>query len=165
MKSTDKFLIGIVVGIVLLVVIAFAIALLRPEAAYRAEDSPEGVTHNYLLALQKEDMERAYGYLSPTLDGYPESVEAFAEDVESDSYRFRIDRDVTLMVESADVTGGRAVVDVRESRFRSGDLFEPSPRTIIFEIELRLEGGEWKIVESKYYFSRCWTDSDISWCD
>jgi hypothetical protein len=71
MKSTDKFLIGIVVGIVLLVVAAFVITLARPEPTYQVEGTPESVAHNYLLALQKEDYQRAYGYLSPTLKGYP----------------------------------------------------------------------------------------------
>lgn len=64
MKNTDKMLIAIVIGIVLLVVIALAITLTRPEPTYQAEDNPEGITHNYLLALQKKDYERAYVLLS-----------------------------------------------------------------------------------------------------
>jgi hypothetical protein len=133
MKSTDRFLIGIVVGIILLVVAAFVVTLTRPEPTYQAED----VAHNYLLALQEEDHQRAYGYLSPTLEGYPVSVERFAENVEDSRWRFRLDADTTLAVESVRVTGNRAVVDVRESRFH----------------------GEWKIVDSDYYFARCWKDS------
>ena len=160
MKSTDKFLIGIVVGIVLLVVVAFVVALTRPEPTYRAEDTPEGVAHNYLLALKKGDYQRAYGYLSPTLEGYPASADAFAEDVEDSSRRFRFDTDTTLAVESASVTGNRAVVDVRKSRFSGGDLFDSNQYTTIFEMKLQLEDGEWKIMDAAYYFLQCWEDSD-----
>ena len=36
---------------------------------------------------------------------------------------------------------------VRKSHFRSGDLFDSSQHTTVFEVELRLEGGEWKQVK------------------
>ncbi|TEU18573.1 MAG: hypothetical protein E3J21_05670 [Anaerolineales bacterium] len=159
MKSTDKFLIGIVVGIVLLVVAAFVVTLTRPEPTYQAEDTPEGVAHNYLLALQKKDYQRAYGYLSPTLKGYPVSAERFAENVEDRSWSFRLDTDTTLAIESARVTGNRAVVKVRESRFRGSDLFDSSQSTTVFDMELRLE-DEWKIADSDYYFVWCWKRDD-----
>jgi len=165
MKSTDKLLVGIVVGIVLLVVAAFAVTLARPDPAYLAEDTPAGVAHNYLLALQREELDRAYAYLSPTLDGYPDSVEAFAQGIEDYSWRFRTGVDITLAVESSKITGGRAVVDGREARFSGGDLFDSSQRTTIFEVELRLEDGEWKIVDADYYFSPCWTNSEGWGCD
>ena len=41
MKSTDKFLIGIVVAIVLLIIAALAVTLTQPEPTYLAEDTPE----------------------------------------------------------------------------------------------------------------------------
>lgn len=165
MKSTDRFLVGIVVGIVLLVVAAFAVMLARPDPTYRAEDTPAGVAHNYLLALQKEEYERAHAYLSPTLDGYPDSVEALAEGIEDQSWRFRTDLDIALAVESSKITGSRAVVDVRESRFSGGGLFDSSQRTTTFEIELQLEDGEWRIVDADYYFSPCWVDTEGWGCD
>ena len=160
MKSTDKFLIGIVVGIVLLVVAAFVVTLTRPEPTYQAEDTPEGVAHNYLLALQKQDYQRAYGYLSPTLKGYPVSAERFAGNVEDSSWLFRLDTDTTLAVESARVTGNRAAAQVRESRFDGGGLFDSSQSTTIFEIKLQLENGQWKIVDADYYFAWCWRHSE-----
>ncbi len=156
MKSTDKFLIGIVAGIVLLIVVALVVTLTRPEPRYQVEDTPEGVAHNYLLALQKEEYERAYGYLSPTLKGYPASPDKFAEHVQDDSRRFRLDTDTTLSIKSTTVTGSRATVTVCESRFHGGDLFDSSQYTYVFEMELGLEDDGWKIVDSDYYFARCW---------
>ena len=92
-------------------------------------------------------------------------MEAFAKGIGDYSWRFRSDLDITLAVESAKVTGSRAVVDVREARFSGGDLFDSSQRTTIFEIELQLEDGEWKIVDADYYFSPCWADSEGWRCD
>jgi len=55
MKSSDRFLIVIIIGIVLLAGGAFALTLTRPEPTYRSEDTPEGVATNYLLALLKRE--------------------------------------------------------------------------------------------------------------
>ena len=79
MKSSDRFLMVIIIGIVLLAAGAFALTLSRHEPAYQSDDTPEGVAHNYLLALLKEDFSLAYGYLSLTLDSYPLDTLAFAE--------------------------------------------------------------------------------------
>ncbi|MDY7079053.1 MAG: hypothetical protein SXV54_19230 [Chloroflexota bacterium] len=159
MKSTDKFLVGIVIGIVLLVIVAFFVALTRPEPTYQAEDTPEGVAHNYLLALQKEDYARAHRYLSSTLDGYPASAEKFAEDVIDHSWSFRLDADITISVESARLTGNRAVVKVRESRFYGGSLLGDSQSITAFEMKLQLEDDTWKVIDADYYFVECWRNT------
>lgn len=62
MKSSGKLLIDIVAGIAVLVLVAFVITLGRSQPTYQAEDTLEGVAYNYLLAIQKQDFERAYGY-------------------------------------------------------------------------------------------------------
>lgn len=156
MKSTDKFLIGIVAAIVLLIIVALAVTLTRPEPTYQAEDTPEGVAHNYLMALNKEEYERAYGYLSPVLAGYPASAGKFVEHVHDYSWSFRLNMDTTLSVESTKVTGSQGIVRVRESSFRGGDLFDSGQSTRVFKVELRLEDDEWKIVDADYYFAWCW---------
>jgi hypothetical protein len=154
MKTTDRVLFSIVLGIVLLIAVALVVTLMRSEPTYQAENTPEGVAHNYLLALQKEENERAYGYLSPTLKDYPASVKEFIEDI--DNYSWRFDRDRNKSIKSAKITANRATVTVRESRFRGGDLFDSGQSTSVFKMELYLEDSEWKIVYSSYYFARCW---------
>jgi len=67
----DRFLTGILVGIVVLVVIALAVFFLRRGSqSYIPEDVPEGVVHNYVLAVLNDDYEKAYGYLAD-LDNKP----------------------------------------------------------------------------------------------
>ncbi|NTW11971.1 MAG: hypothetical protein HGA30_01525, partial [Anaerolineales bacterium] len=61
----DRFLTGILIGIGVLVVVALAVFFTRQDTqTYMAEDTPEGVVHNYVLAVLDKDYEKAYGYLA-----------------------------------------------------------------------------------------------------
>lgn len=61
----DRFLTGILIGIAVLVVVALAVFFLRRDTqTYISEDAPEGVVHNYVLAVLNDDYDRAYGYLA-----------------------------------------------------------------------------------------------------
>lgn len=156
MKSYDKFLVAIVVGAGLLIVAAFAIMLLRPKAEYHSEDSPEGIAHNYLLAVQKGDYERAYGYLAPSLSGIPGDLEEFIENIEDRSWSFRLDTDATLQVESVRTTGDLAVVTIRETRFYASGIFDNYQETDTFKMDLSPYDSAWRITDSERYFARCW---------
>lgn len=161
MKGPDKFIMGIVAAVALLVIIAFTVAFLRPRT-YQPDDTPEGVAHNYLFALGQGDYARAYSYLSPRLAGYPPSAEAFADTVWSNRWRFRLDdNSITLKVTSARrVTDERAFVSVDERRWHQDGLFRNSSSTHTFEMVLRQEEGQWKIIASNSYWAPCWEDRD-----
>lgn len=61
----DRFLVGILIFIALLVAISLALFFIRQQAPdYGSEDTPEGVVRNYILAIQKGDYPRAYRYLA-----------------------------------------------------------------------------------------------------
>lgn len=159
MKKPDMFLIGIVAGVVLLVVVAFSVALLRPKAAYQPEESPEGVAFNYLFALQQDDYERAYGYLSPSISGRPYSASAFMSDIDDHSYTFRglENNSTTLNIESVKVTGKTAIVQIKETRFYEGGLFDSNEYTNFFDVTLRQDtNGDWKIIDADHYWLDCW---------
>ena len=164
MRSTDKFLIGIVVGVIILIGVALAVALLRPEPTFQPEDTPEGVAHNYLLALQQKEYERAYGYLSRSLESYPASVDIFIDNIDDYSWQFRDlqDGSITLSVETTDVISERAEVTVRENHFHEGGLFDSSQYTQTFEMRLRFDTARnaWKITGSDSYWVRCWDDDE-----
>ncbi|MEK7310574.1 MAG: hypothetical protein AAB382_01270, partial [Chloroflexota bacterium] len=111
--------------------------------------------------LQQKDYARAYGYLSPTISGYPKSAEAFASDASDYNWNFG-DGSNTLRVESGSITGDLAVVSVRETVFYEGGLFNSSQYANTFEMTLRRDpkSGAWKIVESDSYWAWCWNNSD-----
>jgi hypothetical protein len=61
----DRFLIGILVGIGVLIVIALALFFTRQDSKqYIPNDTPEGVVNNYVLAIYNKDYEKAYTYLA-----------------------------------------------------------------------------------------------------
>ncbi|MBW2589509.1 MAG: hypothetical protein JRD71_02105, partial [Deltaproteobacteria bacterium] len=62
----DRFLIGILVGIGVLITAALVVFFTRQGdgQTYMQESTPDGVVHNYVLALQQGDFQKAYGYLS-----------------------------------------------------------------------------------------------------
>lgn len=161
MKNIDKFLLGIIAGIILLVGVAFAVAFWRPKPTYQPEDTPEGVAHNYLFALQQEDYERAYKYLSPGLESYPASVDKFTKDLDEYSWQMQDlkNQSVTLAVDSTRLAGDRATVSIRETHFHRGDLFDSNQYTNTFDMTLQRENGEWKIIKSDTYWASCWDDS------
>jgi len=162
MKGTDKFLIGIVAGAVVLVGVVLAVALLGPnQPNYQPDDTPEGVAHNYLLALQLEEYGRAFGYLSPTLPGYPADADQFTSHVEDNRWRRYFgyyDDDVSLAIEAVNVTDGWANVVVRKTQFYQGGLFDSGQYSTIFDMTLHRANGAWKIRESEQYWAHCWQD-------
>ncbi|NUM47099.1 MAG: hypothetical protein HUU38_20555 [Anaerolineales bacterium] len=165
MKTADKFLIGIVATIILIVVAAFIVTLSRPEETYLAENSPENIVHNYLLALQQENFERAYTYLSAEVPGYPTSAWEFEREVQQNRWRFRLEQDVSVSIEETKIRETYATVQILETRFYGPDLFDSGQSLSTFEMDLRLENGQWKIVDGDAYFSWCWTDLDHYGCD
>lgn len=61
----DRFLIGILIGIGVLVVAALVVFFTRKDnLTYVSDATPEGVVQNYVVALHKRDFDKAYGYLA-----------------------------------------------------------------------------------------------------
>lgn len=167
MKKTDKILIAIVSGIALLVVTAFAVALMRPKPTYQPENTPEGVAFNYLFALQQKDYARAHGYLSSSIPGYPRDAEAFANDVRDYAWNFSaVDMgSMTLEVEPANINGQRADVLAKETHFYENGLFNSGQYTNTYNIALQLESnGSWKIISADNYWFYCWSDPNTDGC-
>jgi len=159
-KSVDKFLLAIVIGAILLVIIVFIITLTKPKQNYLPENTPEGVAHNYLFALEKGDYPRAYSYLSPGVKGYPEDSDEFIISIEDNSFQFNLDSITSLQFESVFSGEETAIINIKETTFSEGGIFGSSEYTRSFEMNLDLENGEWKITESDRYFAWCWGMED-----
>jgi len=54
----------ILAGVLALVVLALAVYFLRPQPDYVDDSTPQGVVHNYVLAVYRADYDRAYDYLA-----------------------------------------------------------------------------------------------------
>ncbi len=154
-QETDRFLIGIVAGVGLVVVMAFAAILLRPAPKYVADDEPLGVVQNYLLALAKKDYTRAFSYLSPTLRHPPESADVMGDHVARNSWAFDLEG-TTLTVNQVTVTGDRADVTVMQHYENRGFILGGGPADRPFTVRLAREAGGWKLLHSDAYWLECW---------
>jgi len=142
----DRFLIGILVGIGVLVVVALTLFFTRrDQQEYVADDSPEGVVHNYALAVFRDDYERAYSYLAeaenkPT---YNEFRQAFFN-------RFVNPDNAGLEIGETEVAGDEAFVTVFLI-YNPSDPFSSSYRNTE-TARLELQGGEWKLLQMPFNF-------------
>ena len=75
----DRFLLIVLLVITALAALAVGLFFLRQgQQDYVSNDTPQGVVRNYVLALEKKDFQRAYGYLREG-QGKPE-FERFRQD-------------------------------------------------------------------------------------
>jgi len=157
MKSVDKFLIAIVAGVILLIVITLAVIFLKPEPTYQSEDSPEGIVHNYILALKNEDYGRAYSYISKELPEYPKDLPEFTEAIDIYYWDFDSDNNITWTMDSVSYHGSEAIVTVSVTHYYDPFFFEHNYYSSTFHMWLELDEGKWAITDAEDYFIRCWT--------
>ena len=143
----DRFLTGILVGIVVLVVIALAVFFLRQGSqSYISEDVPEGVVHNYVLAVLNDDYEKAYGYLAD-LDNkpaYDQFRDAFLTGVVNPN-------NSAVDIGTSEVTDDTASVEVALI-YNASDPFSTGYRDVQRAVLVR-QNGAWKLSSMPgYYF-------------
>jgi len=160
MRRPDWFLIAIALGTMALVLAALFIAVRLPAPEPRDDDTAAGAAHDYLLSLSLREYDRAWGYLSPSLPGYPTTVEQFLDDVNDESWAFGLEqssRSFDVSAETSEPLGDRAVVTVLESSFTQAGLFDSGQTTRRFEMTLAREGDEWRLVDGERYWHECWS--------
>lgn len=148
----DRFLMGILIGIGVLIIAALAVFFIRKDGqSYVSDDTPEGVVHNYVLAVMNKDYEKAYGYLAdlenkPTYDEFRNS---FVTGILSPG-------NSAIDVGKSDITGDDAYVEVAMI-YNPSDPFSTGYRDVQNAILVR-QGGAWKLSSMPTYY--LW---DYSW--
>ena len=154
--KNDKFLIGIVVGIVLLMIVAISVVLLRGQSEeYVTDDSPAGVVHNYFLAIQRQDYDRAYSYLSDEVKSKPD-LDDFI--LVADNYGYRSES--SLKIGQSTIDDDRAQVEVTITTYTGGRLFDSGSYANRDTVHLRATpDNEWKIYQFPYpYWGYNWNE-------
>lgn len=148
----DRFLTGILLGIAVLVVIALAVFFIRSDnQSYVSEDVPEGVVHNYVLAILNGDYQKAYGYLAdldhkPTYENFRDAF--IKGTVNPDNSAVDIGK--------SEINGDTASVEVALI-YNPSDPFSTGYRDVQRAILVR-QGGAWKIssMPTYYYWDYSW---------
>jgi hypothetical protein len=148
----DRFLTGILIGIGLLIVAALIVFFTRQDQAhYIAENTPDGVVHNYVLAIFNKDYQKAYGYLAE-LDNKP----TFSEFRQSFAVGRLSPASNGIKVGKASVIGEDATVEM-SMVYTPGDPFS-SGSSNVGTAQLVQQSGAWKISSMPAY--NLW---DYSW--
>jgi hypothetical protein len=134
----DRFTLGIGIAVAILVPLLFVLVLTQPGAKPLDESSAAGVAHNYYLAVQQDNLSKAYGYLSAETRGWL-SYEQFTAQVssrpETRSVRIQEER---IEGDTARVTVGLTLY-MPTGPLSSGEVSQQ--RTLV----LRREGDAWRI--------------------
>jgi len=136
----DRFLIGILIFIIVLVAVALGLFFMRQDTlTYVPDDTPEGVIHNYALAIQNMDFEKAYTYLAqgeakPSYEYFRMAYLNRQLDVSNAAIQVGATRSLSAT---------EAVVDITVV-FSSTDPFS-SPYSNLQTATLVKEGGDWKL--------------------
>jgi hypothetical protein len=135
----DRFLLGILVGIGVLIAIAIVVFFTRQQQVdYRSGAAPDDVVHNYVLALMEKDFERAYGYLAqldgkPTFEGFRASFLAGRP----------TSRQTGIRIGAVEITGESAAVEIVMIH-TPGDPFSSGYESAGSAQLVRLH-GQWRI--------------------
>jgi hypothetical protein len=147
----DRFLTGILVGIGVLIMLALALFFVQRERVeYQDEDTPAGVVHNYVLAIEQQDYERAYTYVaeSETKPSYSAFRITFNQD-------FSANRP-TAAVEDAEVFNNEAIVSLIIVRPGYGLFSQPYQERQ--SVLLVRQNDAWKIYQAPWpYWGWDWS--------
>lgn len=152
MKSSSRLLLasGVTIGVLVIaaIVLVFTLAgkgggLLLPE------DTPEGTVQRYFLALEAEDYQKAYSYLSPSAiaeqkyyNSYEKWSQAFSQRRQTDAWK--------ATLEKSTVTGNEATVDVIVDVFTPSGPFDDPVHSRRYTFRLKKEGTFWSITAPVY---------------
>ena len=141
----DRFLIGILIAIGVLVVASLVVFAFRNQPQdYLPDDTPEGVIHNYVLAIQNGDYERAYEYLADK--AYKPSFVSFRSNVAIESNR----ENYGIQILDSVISGDEASVNL-SIIYVSGDPFSSGWRSEEMALLVK-QDGLWKIESMPYQY-------------
>lgn len=162
-KGFDKFPIFFILGILVILIITFIILLRSPKPTYTDDSNPQGVIFNYILALKNSDYEKAWSYLSPTLEEFPRNAERFQQMVSRNSYQFsNLNNDLILKFGTTQRVGNRATVTVIQTIFYNSGLFSRKEYTRSFSMDLVYQNNQWKITYGQNFWLPCLNNDAVS---
>jgi len=142
---------GTVIGVLVVVTLVLVLTVGdRESTTLLPEDMPEGVVQRFFLALEAEDHEEAYSYLSSAIregESYQSWARSLVRDEEKPAW--------TVTLGESSVIGNQATVEVTYTRFYpSAPLLEfiDPIRTSHITFNLEKEGSSWGITSPTWFW-------------
>jgi len=142
---TDRFVLALSAMVLLLIALAVGSVALaqRREPPRLPESSPTGVVYHYLAALDHENYDAAYSYLSSSTRAW----------ISLDEFRRRSPRvsgsppgrTTSVSLSNERITSDRARVTIAVTTFSPSGPFGANEYTRTYELDLVREGGAWKL--------------------
>jgi len=136
----DRGLVIILGLIALLIVVSLVLFFIRQDdqQAYKPEDTPADIVHNYVLSLHQGDYQRAYGYLQDT-DDKP-TLAQFQQNFFENTWGLEHS---SIHINTTDQTGNEAFVAVTVTRNASSPFEQSwSDNGSVWLIN---QDGQWKL--------------------
>ena len=152
MKSSNRWLIAFVVSIAVLVFATIALVLsARPGVSLLPENTPEGAVQRFLMAVQDNNYEKAYSYLSLTDEkGAKISYEQW---LTTKPYPYGSSPSSwKAILGKTTVTGERANVEVTVDVFRPSGPFGNAVQSQQVLFQLARSGESWLITSPPYLY-------------
>ena len=141
----DRFLLGILIGIGVLILAALIVFFSRQnQQTYGPEDTPNGVVHNYILAVLNGNYQKAYGYLADL--EYKPSYDTFRRSFATGTVN---PSDTGVTIGKTDVTGEDATVEVNTMNTQNDPFSSEYNNT--GSADLVKQNGGWKILSMTAY--------------
>jgi hypothetical protein len=145
-RRTDRFLIGILVGIAALLVVAgITVAMLRQPAPLLPADTPGSTVQRFFAALDQQKYQEAYAFLSDSMQDKPTSDEFARYNLSQSTYRR--EQRTRIRISDEQRYGNSANVSIEITHYTSGGPFDSYEYTSNESFGLQLEGETWRIVE------------------
>lgn len=142
--KNDRFLLGILIGIGVLVALAVGLYFLRnDQPSYRSEETPDAVVHNYVTAIQLGDFERAYTYLADRENkpGFDAFRQTFFNQMNPDGTSLQIG--ATYYFNKVEANVEIYILQPNSGLF--GETYRNQDSA-----SLTLQEGEWKLISGPY---------------
>lgn len=148
---STKWLAGIAVVVLALMVLSVAVALLNREGEVTlfAEDTPEGSVQRYLLAIEEGDLRTAYQYVGTELQ-----ADCTYSHFQDSSRWFEVGN-VRVTLQGTKPLDGEAEVEVLITRFYVDPPFSSGESSQPVRYSLEQDGTVWRFVEPPYPMEWC----------
>lgn len=151
MKSSNRFLLGFGIALVILVVLTVVLVLTNHgNVEMFPENTPQGTVQRFLLAIQEQDFQKAYSYLQIEEKGIKITYDEWLQSVSPRFQTTSVSWKATLG--ETTVSGNTATVEVIIDIFQPGGPFESPVRTQTDIYQLSRVNNQWLITTRPWLY-------------